>query len=300
MLASSTRLLEQGPWRVHLVRAADAPQTLQEIGRLRERTFRAAGEGTGRARDLDRFDWHYRHLFVWHTEAREIVGAYRIAATDDVLGRQGLGGFYTRTLFRYPAALLRDLGPALELGRSFVREEYQRDFQPLLLLWRGIGALVAAAPRYRMLFGPVSISAEYRSTTRALLARFLLASRSSLLRRFVEPRRPLPDELTDAEALVHSRVAADFRDVDELVRDLEAGQRGLPVLLRHYLRLNAKLLGFSVDPAFGGVLDGLVVVDLLDVDRALLTRYLGREAAAAFLAAHRRDDRIAALVDAVA
>ncbi len=286
-LPASTRLIAQGPWRVHLVTAAQAPQVLLEIGRLRELTFRAAGEGTGRARDLDRFDWHYRHLFVWHAEAREIAGAYRIAATDDVLERHGLGGFYTRTLFRYPAALLRDLGPALELGRSFVRAEYQRDFQPLLLLWRGIGAIVAAAPRYRTLFGPVSISADYRSTTRALLARFLLASRPSLLRRFVRPRRPLPEALPEAEALVHSRVATTLADVDELVRELEAGQRGLPVLLRHYLKLNATLLGFSVDPSFGGVLDGLVVVDLLDVDRALLARYLGKDAAAAFVAAHR-------------
>ena len=285
-LPPSTCLAERGPWRVLVVRGNAAPTVLQEIGRLRERTFRAAGEGTGRASDLDRFDGHYQHLFVWHTEAREIVGAYRLAATDDVYARQGLGGFYTRTLFRYSHALLRDIGPALELGRSFVREEYQRDYQPLLLLWRGIGALVAANPRYRMLFGPVSISADYASTTRTLLARFLLATRPSLLRRLVEPRQPLRDDAPDADALVRSRVATSLTEVDELVRDLESGQRGLPVLLRHYLKLNAKLLGFSVDAAFGGVLDGLVVVDLLDVDRALLARYLGREAAQAVIAAH--------------
>jgi putative hemolysin len=285
-LPASACLVERGPWRVMVVRGHAAPTVLQEIGRLRERTFRAAGEGTGRASDLDRFDGHYQHLFVWQADAREIVGAYRVAATDDVYARHGLGGFYTRTLFRYSHALLRDIGPALELGRSFVREEYQRDYQPLLLLWRGIGALVAANPRYRMLFGPVSISADYASTTRTLLARFLLATRPSLLRRWVEPRQPLRDDAPDADALVRSRVATSLTEVDELVRDLESGQRGLPVLLRHYLKLNAKLLGFSVDAAFGGVLDGLVVVDLLDVDRALLARYFGRDAAQAFIAAH--------------
>lgn len=288
-------LVSQGPWRVYLARASDAPACVQEIGRLRERTFRRAGEGTGRARDLDRFDGHYRHLFVWHAEAQAIVGAYRIAATDDVLARHGLGGFYTRTLFRYSQALLRDLGPALELGRSFVREEYQRDYQPLLLLWRGIGAMVAASPQYRRLFGPVSISADYASTTRWVLARCLLAHRTSLLGRLVEARRPIRDHAPDAEALIHSRVATDLRSVDALVRELESGQRGLPVLLRHYLRLNAKLLAFSEDPAFGNVLDGLVVVDLLDVDRALLARYLGRDAAAAFLAAHGTGERLPAL-----
>lgn len=299
-LPGATCLVRQGPWRVHLVQATDAPACVQEIGRLRELSFRAAGEGTGRAQDLDRFDWHYRHLFLWHDEARVIVGAYRIAATDDVLACQGLGGFYTRTLFRYSQALLHDLGPALELGRSFIRQEYQRDYQPLLLLWRGIGALVSASPRYRRLFGPVSISAEYASTTRAIVARCLLAHRASLLGRLVEPRRPLRDDGPDTEVLVHSRVACDVRSVDQLVRELESGERGLPVLLRHYLKLNAKLLAFSEDPAFGNVLDGLVVVDLLDVDRALLARYLGREAAEAFLAAHGVVDPAPALADAAA
>ncbi len=299
-LDAATLLVTQGPWRVHLVRATDAPACVQEIGRLREVSFRAAGEGTGRARDLDRFDWHYRHLFVWHADARAIVGAYRLAATDDVLPRRGLGGFYTRTLFRYSQALLRDLGPSLELGRSFVREEYQRDYQPLLLLWRGIGALVAASPRYRRLFGPVSISAEYASTTRAILARCLLAHRASLLGRLVEPRRPIRDDAPEAEALVRSRVTTDLKGVDGLVRELESGARGLPVLLRHYLKLNAKLLAFSEDPAFGNVLDGLVVVDLLDVDRTLLARYLGREAADTFLAAHGATARVPALASEAA
>jgi len=285
-LPPHSALLTSAPWRVFHVTAAEAPLALREIGQLRERTFRAAGEGTGKSRDLDDFDRHYRHLFVWHEERRQIAGAYRLAATDEVLPRQGLHGLYTRTLFRYPATLLRDLGPALELGRSFVRAEFQRDYQPLLLLWRGIGALVAASPRYRTLFGPVSISAEYGPTTRQLLARVLLASRGSLLQSFVVPRRPLPEPADGTDVLVHSRVAATLHDVDALVRELESDQRGLPVLLRHYLKLNAKLLGFSVDPAFGGVLDGLVVVDLLDVDRALLARYLGKDAARAFVAAH--------------
>ncbi|MEZ5294482.1 MAG: GNAT family N-acyltransferase [Vicinamibacterales bacterium] len=288
-LARSSCLVDGGPWKVHVVSAGDAPLVLQEIARLREVTFRAAGEGTGRARDLDRFDRHYRHLFVWHAEHRMIAGAYRLAETDRVLRGQGLSGFYTRTLFRYPAALLHDLGPALELGRSFVRREFQRDYQPLQMLWRGIGALVAAEPRYRTLFGPVSISAEYGPTTRQLLARFLLAGRGSLLQSFVVPRRPLPEDATDGtEALVQSRVASNVQEVDAIVRELESDQRGIPVLLRHYLKLNAKLLGFSVDPAFGGVVDGLIVVDLLDVDRTLLARYLGKDAAAAFVAAHGR------------
>jgi putative hemolysin len=286
-LPPRTRLVESGPWSVHAVSAAEAPLVLQEIARLREVSFRASGEGTGRSRDLDRFDRHYRHLFVWHRDRRLIAGAYRIAATDRVIADHGSNGLYTRTLFRFSPALLRDMGPALELGRSFVRPECQRDYQPLLLLWRGIGAIVAAEPRYRTLFGPVSISADYGPTTRQLLARFLLAGRRSLLQSLVVPRRPLPVDRTDgADALVHGRVAGNLQQVDAIVRELESDRHGMPVLLRHYLKLNARLLGFSVDPAFGNVVDGLIVVDLLDVDRALLARYLGREAARAFVAAH--------------
>ena len=287
-LPATARLLESGAWEVYCADAAALPAVLPEIGRLRELTFRNVGEGTGRARDLDRFDRHYQHLFVWHRERRALAGAYRVGATDRIVGMHGVPGLYTRTLFRYPRRLLTEMGPALELGRSFVQPEFQRDYQPLLLLWRGIGRLVANDPRYRRLFGPVSISAEYGVVTRHLLARFLLANRYSAdLGALVRPKRPLAGGGPEgADAFVRSWVASRLEDVDEIVRELEPGRRGMPVLLRQYLRLNAKLLGFSVDPAFGHVLDGLVVVDLLDVDRPLLNRYLGGDGAARFLARH--------------
>jgi putative hemolysin len=287
-LPADALLIDSGPWAVFCADAASLPNVLQEIGRLRELTFRDVGEGTDCARDLDRFDRHYRHLFVWHRERQVIAGAYRIGATDRIVGPYGLSGLYTRTLFRYPRRLLREMGPALELGRSFVQPEFQRDYQPLLLLWRGIGRLVANEPRYRRLFGPVSISAEYGAVTRHLLARFLLANRfSAELGSLVRPKRPLAASAHDTpEAFMRSTVASQLEDVDEIVRELEAGRRGMPVLLRQYLKLNAKLLGFSVDPAFGHVLDGLVVVDLLDVERPLLARYLGKDGAARFLAWH--------------
>jgi putative hemolysin len=294
-LPCTARLLDTGPWAVLCAEAVAIPGTLQEIGRLRELTFRNVGEGTGRARDLDRYDEHYAHLFVWHRERRRIAGAYRVARADRVAARHSVSGLYTRSLFRYPRRLLSELGPALELGRSFVAPEFQRDFQPLLLLWRGIGALVAAEPRYRVLFGPVSISAEYGHVTRQILARFLLANRySARLGALVRPKRPLPQDVAgNADVLVRSTVASRVEDIDEIVRELESGRRGIPVLLRQYLKLNAKLLGFSVDPAFGHVLDGLVVVDLLDIDRAMLVRYLGKEGAARFLAWHRAQEPIA-------
>jgi putative hemolysin len=192
---------------------------------------------------------------------------------------------YSRTLFRYGRRLLGELGPAIELGRSFVRPEYQRESNVLLMLWRGIGAFVAREPRYRYLFGAVSMSADYQSLTRQLVARFLSTGAfASELAGLVRPRRPLPLG-PDAAHLVQSRVATSLDDVERLVHELE-GDRGLPVLLRQYLKLNARLLGFSVDPAFANVLDGLVLVDLPGVTPALLQRYLGRDAAATIRAVH--------------
>jgi putative hemolysin len=188
-------------------------------------------------------------------------------------------------LFRFSGRLLHELGPAIELGRSFVRPEYQRESNALLLLWRGIGAFVAREPRYRHLFGAVSMSADYQSLTRQLVVRFLsTAAFASELAGLVRSRRPLALG-SEAVHLVQSRVVSSLEDVEQLVHELEGG-RGLPVLLRQYLKLNARLLGFSVDPAFANVLDGLLLVDLLRVKPALLQRFLGREAAASIVAFH--------------
>jgi len=121
---------------------------LQEIGRLRELTFRAAGEGSGKTSDIDLFDAYYLHLFLWDREANAIVGAYRMGLADEIIMRYGKRGLYTQSLFRYGTRFLQTLNPAIELGRSFVRLEYQRSFSPLLLLWRGIGQFILRSPHY--------------------------------------------------------------------------------------------------------------------------------------------------------
>ncbi|MFN0137865.1 MAG: lysophospholipid acyltransferase family protein [Phycisphaerae bacterium] len=276
---------ECGELSVLWAAAAEVPHVLREIGRLREVTFRAAGEGTGREIDLDRFDAHYLHLFVWNATTRRVIGAYRMGQTDVLLDRFGVNGLYTSTLFRYSAKLMRQIDPALELGRSFVALEYQRDYSPLLLLWKGIGRFVTLHPRYRHLFGAVSISDEYQSTTRQLLMSFLRAHNfDHELAAHVRPKHP-PRELRGFEAEVPNAAAvvSDLADVEELIGEIESDGRGVPVLLRQYLKLNARMLGFNVDSTFGDVLDGLVLVDLMRLEPPLLKRYLGRDGAAAFL-----------------
>jgi putative hemolysin len=282
-------LLETDAFQVFYARGADLPAVLPEIGRLRELTFRLAGEGSGLSRDLDRFDDTYGHLFVWDRVRREIAGAYRIGATDEVTVRAGVNGLYTRTLFDYDASLLEHMGPALELGRAFVQPAYQRDFSPLMLLWKGISRVVAKNPRYRRLFGVVSISDRYASSSRQLLVKFLQTTRFDAdLGRLVHAKNPpAPPRASFIESTTVERI----EDVSALVRRIEPDGKDMPVLLRQYLKLNAKLLGFSVDASFGNVLDGLVVVDLADVAPAILARYMGRSEAHAFLARTKNRER---------
>ncbi|HUH58845.1 MAG TPA: GNAT family N-acyltransferase [Candidimonas sp.] len=281
-----TCLVESGDLQVYCVRAESIPRLLQEIGRLREVTFRATGEGTGRAVDIDLYDNYYQHLFVWNRAKQELVGAYRLGHVDRILDRYGSKGLYTQSLFRFGRGVLDQLSPALELGRSFIRPEYQRSYQPLLLLWKGIGAYVAANPRYKVLFGPVSISADYSTASRQLLVDFLRAN-SFLpeLARRVHPRRPFKGQARRrSQALTMVRQP---EQVSRLLEQMEGDGKGMPVLLRQYLKMGGKVLGFNVDAAFANVLDGLIMVDLTQTDPAVLARYMGRDASAAFLALHR-------------
>lgn len=175
-LPAGRQLHASGPLEVHYAYASEIPTVMHELGRLREATFRAVGEGTGRPLDLDAYDDHYRHLFLWHRTERRIVGAYRLGATDDILATSGELGLYTRSLFRYSARFVKDLGPAIELGRAFVVKDFQKSYLPLMLLWQGIGRFLVAHPRYVTLFGPVSISADYSPVSRYVMARRLLSA----------------------------------------------------------------------------------------------------------------------------
>jgi putative hemolysin len=283
MEMSEQPLLRAGEMDLYVRRGVDLPFTLREIGRLREETFRRVGEGTGKTADLDRYDAYYHHLYLWHRGDERIVGAYRLGLVDEIVARRGVKGLYTHSLFAFDERLLRYMGPAIELGRSFVHPDYQRGFQPLLMLWKGIGRFVLDHAPARVLFGPVSISADYAQVSRELMASVLSRQNGNpLLERLVKARRPLKPSHD-----VQQPTYCDLHELAELVANLEPDGKSIPVLLRQYLKLGGQLLAFHVDPKFGNCLDGLIVVDLAATDAKLLERYMGAAGAREFLDQNR-------------
>ncbi len=287
-LPSNACLAENGDFAAYVGKAAEIPLLLQEVGRLRELTFRRAGEGTGKSRDLDSFDDYYEHLLLWSKTKQELVGAYRVGNTAEILAERGVRGLYTSTLFRYDERIFNKLGPAFELGRSFVRPEYQRQYAPLLLLWKGIARLVAMHPETPVLFGAVSISNDYNRASREMICRFFEARmREDDLAALIEPRRPFrPSLLRRWDCRSICRALRDLDDLAAPINDVETDGKGLPILLRQYAKLGGKFLGFNVDRKFSNALDGLVVVDLRKTEPTVLERYMGRTAAASFREFH--------------
>lgn len=286
LLDPSCHLLTQGNFEVYCVRSSAVPMMMQEIGRVREINFRDVGEGTGLACDVDDYDPHYHQLIVWHSTRHELVGAYRMGLVDELVEKQGIDGLYSRSLFDYDEAFINQLDTSIELGRSVVAGPYQRSLSALLLLWKGIATFVSRHPQYTHLFGPVSISNDY-----SLVARQLMAS-TLTVHHYDNDKAALVNATTplkgDGQAFWHTDMLSALGDVkllSKVLSRLEQG-RGLPVLLRQYLGLQGKLVCFNVDPAFNDALDGLIVVNLLQVPVKTLAKYMGHDQARAYLAQH--------------
>lgn len=287
-LTSEQTLIENEDFCVHLAEARHIPKLLHEIGRLREVAFSQAGEGTGKDIDLDIFDAYYLHLFLWDKRKQKIAGAYRLGRTDVILNNIGKKGLYTNTLFKFRTGFWEIIYPALELGRSFLCLDYQKSYALLLLLWKGIGTFTINNPQYRNLFGPVSIDSLYRDASRQLIVRFL-ENKGYMheLSRQVRPRNPFKKRrlfrFNDSELNLCS---ASIEELSEIVSEIDTHKTGVPVLLRQYLKLGGKMLGFNLDPKFRNVLDGLVLVDLLKTEPRILNRYLGKEGFLSFTEYH--------------
>lgn len=284
-LTTGQCIIESGDYVVYHARAAEIPMVLQEIGRLREFTFRQVGEGTGKAVDLDLYDAWYHHLFLWNRAKQELVGAYRLGIVHDILARYGRKGLYTHSLFNFKRRLLPMLDSAIEVGRSFVRCEYQKSFVALNLLWRGIGAFVVQHKICPVLFGPVSISKDYELVSRHLLVDCLTINNfESSLSAMVRPRNPFKARGQAVWLRKELDVIDDLSLVSDIVSELEKDNKGVPILVKQYLKLGGRFVAFNVDPDFSEVVDGLIFVDLRKTDRTVLDKYMGQENAMQFLA----------------
>ncbi|MCC2547525.1 lysophospholipid acyltransferase family protein [Hymenobacter sp. BT175] len=263
-LRPKRRLVVSGMWEVYVAKSREIPQVLREISRLRELTFREEGEGTQQDRDLDQYDTYYRHLFLYDRQAGRLVGAYRLGQGPEILRRFGRRGFYLHSLFHLKKELKPLLRQSLELGRSFIRPEYQRQPLPLLLLWQGIATYLSTHPEYRYLIGPVSISNRFSLLSKAVMVEFIRRHCFDReLAAHVRPRKqfryqPLPGQVPVADLLQELNTV---ETLNRLIGSLECGGLGVPVLLRHYMRQNARFIGFNLDPGFSNALDGFIVLD---------------------------------------
>jgi putative hemolysin len=287
-LGSENILIERDDSIVLQAHAWEIPKLLHEIGRQREIAFRAVGEGSGKAIDVDSFDEHYEHIFIWDKQNKYVVGAYRIGRTDHLLRKSGVDGLYVNSLFRLHRSLFRRLGPALELGRAFIRQENQRDNRSLQLLWMGIARFVARHPKYRYLYGLVSISGSYSPISRQLIARFLQDNHAKSVGPFkIRPMNPPPFRHHASRIVRFYCNGIDSMDaLSDLISDIEPDSKVVPVLLRHYIRLGAKVLAFNVDADFSDCLDALILVDFARVNAKILQRLMGKPASDYFLLWH--------------
>jgi len=285
-LPQSAKLKESGDFSVYIANAQQIPHLLKEIGRLRETTFREVGEGTGRSFDIDTYDSYYKQLFLWDHKANKLVGGYRIGETDKIIRQKGIKGLYNSKFFDFQPEVFEKINLGLEMGRSFIIKEYQRKPLMLGLIWQGIGQFISANPEYRYLFGVVSTSAKYNSYSFKLIADFLKQhSMDEELASMIKAKNPMkgnalkPSEL---ESMINAQLTE--QHLSDLVSHIESDKKGIPVLLRQYLKLNGKILGFNIDNDFGGVLDCMILVDLHKSPKRSMQKYLGKDAVEKMLA----------------
>ena len=264
-------------FNVYCGTADQMPNTLAEITRLRELTFREMREGSGRSVDADEFDRFYLHLFVWDTDANKIVGGYRLGKTDEILEERGPQGVYLADMFEFAPEFYAE-SPTLEIGRSFVVPEYQRNHHSLSLLWCGIGQYVVRNPKYRRVYGVVSMSRLYDPTTIAAIRDALVEPEES-----VKPKAPYePDLGAPWHEFVGERAPLAMNIISHLVKGLEENRRGVPVLIRHYHKLGARFVSAAVDASFNNTPGLLLNLDVPKIPQKYLKQYL-REGAAAYL-----------------
>lgn len=261
------RLLQSKNYEVYLAEAEKMPYVLREIGRLREITFRAVGEGTNKAIDLDKFDEYYHHLFLWDDEAKAIVGAYRMGLGSHIFKKFGIDGFYLQDLFRFEPELYKMMSESIEMGRAFIVSDYQQKPMPLFLLWKGIVHTTLRHPEHKYLIGGVSISNQFSNFSKSLMIEFMKSHYwDPYVAQYIRPKKEFKVKLKDADKeFVFDEAEADLNKFDKLIDEVEPGSLRLPVLIKKYIKQNAKVVAFNVDPLFNNSVDGLMYIKIADL-----------------------------------
>lgn len=265
-------LFSNGSFSIYCAPFSSAPNIIREIGRLREITFREVGEGTNKSVDLDHFDIYYNHLIIWDNVNRKIVGSYRIGKGMDILCQYGEKGFYTSSLFRIKKGFNQVLEKSFELGRSFITKEYQRHPMALFLLWKGILCYLMKNPDYQYLIGPVSISNDFSKRSKSLIVAFIKENYFDIpLSKHVRPRKKfkMSKNLSGKNKILLNNINDNIKTLDVYINELQPSL-SLPVLLKRYLQMNGKVIGFNVDPDFNNCLDCLMLVNIADIPFELL------------------------------
>ena len=254
-------------YRIYLADSKHIPNLLREIGRLREITFREVGEGTNKSIDLDRFDHFYKHLFLWDDSTDQLVGAYRMGFGKEIFKNHGIEGFYINELFRIEPELFEMMENTFEMGRAFIVKSYQQRPMPLFLLWKGIVHVTLRYPNYKYLMGGVSISNNFSNFSKSLMIEFMKSHYyDPFVAQYVSPKKEYKVVLKDADKdFVFDATKADVKKFDKVIDEIEPGNLRLPVLLKKYIKQNAQLVGFNVDPKFNNAVDGLLYIRIADL-----------------------------------
>lgn len=272
-LRDDYRIWVEKNYEVYIAPTTRIPNIIREIGRLREVTFREIGEGTNKSIDLDEYDIYYHHLFIWDTEAKMLVGAYRIGLGDEIFYSIGKKGFYISELFKMKTQFTPVLKKSIELGRSWIRKEYQQKPLPLFLLWKGILKYLIDNPRYRYLIGPVSISNSFSNFSKSLIVDYVNRNHfDDEMAQYIRPRKKFKVDLGSIDTDLLMKGEDSFKGLDNLISEVETRSLKVPVLLRQYIGLNAKIISFNIDPKFADCLDGFLVLDLEKVPQDILDK----------------------------
>lgn len=264
---TDSRLTQSKNYEVFFTEAHKIPNIVHEIGRLREVTFREVGEGTNESLDLDKYDKYYHHMFLWDDDTKRIAGAYRMGLGSEIFPKYGISGFYLQELFRFEPELFDMMGKSIEMGRAFITKDYQLKPMPLFLLWKGIVHTTLRYPEHKFLIGGVSISNQFSDFSKSLMIEFMKSHYyDPYVAQYVYPKKEFKVKLKDADKdFVFNEAEADLNKFDKIIDEIEPGNLRLPVLIKKYIKQNARVIAFNVDPLFNNAVDGLMYIRIADL-----------------------------------